>query len=220
MDLITLALASTLTCQPVLNKKLIGFWESASTSKGGIGNNIEFGEDGSYIAALTVIIDLNYAVKDGKIYNSKKPGEPVSYETGAEIIVGDDSLVLIGENDKKEVRNRIGARVDDSVVGKYKYRHYSGGMAYEQFTADGAMHFRMPMQSIHGCYSIEGDEIKVIIQDQEPKNLHYELRAESLFIEGSKGPSEYTHVKEGAWYESGYIDHKKPDKQTPQTNRP
>ena len=212
MNLIALALASTLTCQPVLNKELVGLWESTSISKGGIGNNIEFRIDGSYVAAVTVLVDLRYEVKNGKLYTGKNTGEPVSFEAGAEIKVDNNALILIGQNGEKEVRNRISPGRANSVVGKYKYRHYTGAIAYEQFTADGLMQFRLPMQSTRGCYLVSGNEVKVTSPNQEAKTLQYKLSAGRLVLVDQKNPSTYKHVKDGAWYESGNIDYKPPDK--------
>jgi hypothetical protein len=212
MNLIALALASTLTCQPVINKELVGLWESTSISKGGIGNNIEFRMDGSYIAAVTVLVDLRYEVKNGKLYTGKNAGEPVSYEAGTEIKVENNALVLIGQNGEKEVRKRISPGRADSVVGKYKYRHYTGAIAYEQYTADGVMQFRLPMRSTRGCYLVTGNEVKVIPPDQEAKTLQYKLSTGQLILIDQKNPSTYKRVKDGAWYESGNIDYKPPDK--------
>jgi hypothetical protein len=212
MNLIALALASTLTCQTSLNKELVGLWESTSISKGGIGNNIEFRIDGSYIAAVTVLVDLRYEVKNGRLYTGKNTGEPVSYEAGTEIKVENNALVLIGHNGEKEVRKRISPGKADSVVGKYKYRHYTGAIAYEQFTADGVMQFRLPMQSTRGCYLVTGNAVKVIPPDQEAKTLQYKLSTGRLVLVDQKNPSTYKRVKDGAWYESGNIDYKPPDK--------
>ena len=208
MNLFSLLLASTLTCQPVVNKDLVGLWESTSISRGGIGNNIEFRIDGSYNAAVTVLVDLRYEVKNGKLYIAKNPGEPVSYKAGAEIKIENNALVLIGKNGEKEVRNRISQRVGDSVVGMYKYRHYTGGIAYEQFTADGFMHFRLPMRSTSGCYVLKGKEVKITSQDQEPKQLKYKVSLESLVLDDQKKLSKYNRVKDGAWYKSDDIDYK------------
>lgn len=212
MNFIALALASTLTCQPALNNELVGLWESTSTSKGGIGNNIEFRIDGSYVAAVTVLVDLRYEVKNGKLYTGKNTGEPVSFEAGAEIKVDNSVLILIGQNGEKEVRNRISPRRANSVVGKYKYRHYTGAIAYEQFTADGLLQFRLPMQSTRGCYLVSGNEVKVTSPNQESKTLQYKLSAGQLVLVDQKNPSTYKHVKDGAWYESENIDYKPADK--------
>jgi hypothetical protein len=212
MNLIALALASTLTCQPAVNKELVGLWESTSISKGGIGNNIEFRTDGSYIAAVTVLVDLRYEVKNGKLYTGKNTGEPVSYEAGTEIKVGTDALVLMGQNGEKEVRKRLSPGRADSVVGKYKYQHYTGATAYEQFTADGMMQFRLPMQSTRGCYVATGNEVKTTSPNQEAKTLQYKVSTGRLVLGDKKNPSSYKLVKDGAWYESENIDYKPPAK--------
>ena len=114
-----------------------------------------------------MLVDLRYEVKNGRLYTAKNTGEPVSYEAGAEFKVDNNALVLIGQNGEKEVRKRISPGGADSIVGKYKYRHYTGAIAFEQFTADGIMRFRLPMQSTHGCYVITGNRIKVVSSNEE-----------------------------------------------------
>jgi hypothetical protein len=211
VNLITLALASTLVCQPTANRELVGLWESVSASKGGIGNNIELRPDGSFVAAVTVIVDLRYETRDGKLYIAKNPQEPISYETGVEFKIDNTALTLVGQNGEKEVKDRIGPKISDSVVGKYRYRHYTGGIAYEQFTADGILKFRLPMQSTHGCYLAAGKEIKISFPNREPRTLQYNLGSDGLVLTDQKAPSRYKLVKEGAWYESGNIDYKPPE---------
>jgi len=211
MNLSTLALASTLVCQPLENTGLVGFWESSLISKGSIGNNIEFKSDGSYISAVTVLVDILYKVKNGKIYNAKNPGEAVSFESGASIRIEDDALVLIDQEGKEGVRNRITERKGDSVLGKYKYRHYTGGIAYEQYTDDGVLKFRLPMRSTRGCYIIDGNNVNIILSNKESKALKYKLNSKNLILKDKGRESAYKLVKEGAWYESDKIDYKRPN---------
>jgi len=187
---------------------MVGLWESTSTSRGGIGGNIEFKADGSFVSAVTVLVDLRYEAKNGKIYIGKNRGEPVSYEAGAGFKVDNTALVLVGPNGQEEVRKRLGPARANSIVGKYKYRHYTGAMAYEQYTADGIMQFRLPMQSTRGCYRVAGNEIRVVSLHQDAKILRYKLSADRLVLTDKERPSTYKLVKEGPWYDSANIDYK------------
>ena len=63
MNLFSLILTSTIVCQPVSDVGQIGFWESVSTSRGGIGSSIELKSDGSYNNAVVVLVDLAYDLK-------------------------------------------------------------------------------------------------------------------------------------------------------------
>ena len=210
MNLVAYALLSALSCHPVGGQDLVGLWESVASSRGGIGNNIEFRKDGSYVAAVTVLVDLNYEVKEGKLFTGKNNGEPVSFVEGEAITIGDTALVVKGENGGKEVRDRVTPGAGTAIVGVYKYRHYTGGIAFERFTPDGILNFRLPMSSISGCYSIDDNEISVAAQGQETEIVHYTLRAGNLLLGAEDKMSTFNRVKEGAWYESEVIDYKTP----------
>ncbi len=209
MNLFTVALASTLACQPVGDEKIVGLWESATTSRGGIGNNIEFRKDGSFITAMTVIVDLNYQVKEGKLYTGKKQGEPVSFENGKEISDEKQSLILIGKNGQKEIRKRTTPKVDNSIFGIYKYRHYTGAIAYERFTADGVMNFRLPMSSSKGCYELSNNKITLNIPGKKTNTIQFNFSEVKLVLTGKGNESIYNRVAEGAWYDSENIDYQK-----------
>lgn len=60
-------LTAVLNCTAPSNPALVGFWETERTSKGGIGHTFEFKEDGSYLEAVTVIVDQKYHYDNGKL---------------------------------------------------------------------------------------------------------------------------------------------------------
>ena len=107
MSFFGLVLASTLTCQSVPDAGQIGCWESAVTSRGGIGSSIEFNLDGSYHNTVTVLVDLAYDIKEGKLFIARDKGEAVSYENGVSIKITQNGYIVVGPDGKEEVRNRI-----------------------------------------------------------------------------------------------------------------
>lgn len=196
MDIFGLLLASTLACQPPIDNGQIGLWESAATSRGGIGNNIEFKSDGSYISAIMVRVDLNYDVKEGMLFIAKNKGEPVSYENGTKIKIMNDAYMTIGPDGKTEVRSRIGATQSNTIVGEYKYRHYTGAIAYEQFTKGGLLRLRIPMGSDSGCYSIDGAKIEFIPKNKGSTSIRYRIESGKLILDRDKGTTIYNFVPE------------------------
>ena len=123
MNLITLAVAAILTCQVPMNENVIGLWESTSVSRGGIGHNFEFRDDGSYTTAATVLVDLTYDIKNGSFYMSHNKGEPINYEKGAKIEITKSGFTLTGENREKEIKTKEIPSTEETIVGEYKYRH-------------------------------------------------------------------------------------------------
>jgi len=210
MDLISLALVSALTCIQPSTDKLLGFWESNTTSRGGIGNNIEFRKDGSYNSSVVVLVDLAYVVINGKIYISPSKGAPINNDQGIKIEINDQSLTLIGENGEKVVKNRIKTSNSESIVGQYKYRHYTGAIAYELYTNDGLLKLRIPMSADGGCYSIENNIVNMTKENEEPKRMEFSLSPGMLSLKSPNNSYSYNLVDEGAWYKSDEIDYKKP----------
>ena len=210
MNLISLALATTLSCQIPGNTDVLGLWESSQTSRGGIGSNIEFRSDGSYTAAIIVLVDLNYDIKDQVLYIGQNKDESVNYDQGAEIMLSDSTLTLKGVNGETEVRNRISKSDNDSIVGKYRYRHYTGGIAYEQYTEEGLMKLRIPMSATNGCYTANDDTIIITQEGKNTAEFNYKKDDTQLRIVEPKKTTIYDYVDEGVWYKSDEIDYKKP----------
>ena len=210
MGLLSIVMASALVCQPVVNEKLMGLWESESVSSGGIGSNIVFHKDGSFTTAMTVIVDLKYQVKDGKLYIAKNSGEPVSFDIGLDISFEKGALVIAGKDGKKETKLRVTPNTDDSIVGIYKYRHNAGGTAYERYTSDGMLNFRLPMSKISGCFKPDKKQIRLEMKSGNSKTISYSLSGGKLTIGGDDDKSVYNRVVGGTWYDSENIDFKKP----------
>jgi hypothetical protein len=60
-------LATVLNCSFPSTPEIVGFWETERTSKGGIGHTFEFTNDGSYLEAVSVIVDQKYHYENGKL---------------------------------------------------------------------------------------------------------------------------------------------------------
>ncbi len=207
MNLITAVLASALACQSVNDERLVGLWESEKTSDGGIGNNIEFRRDGSFIAAVIVLADMYYKVQDGKLYLGMNKEDPMSLNAGPEISIENEFLIFSWHDGNKEVRRRMLPKDDDSVIGAYKYRHYSNGVAYERFTSDGTFNFRLPMRSSRGCYRQNNSEIELNMPGEKINTIQYSFSGDKLVLGGQDEKAAYNRVAGGAWYDSEHIDY-------------
>lgn len=210
MGLMSIVMASALVCQPVANEKLMGLWESESVTSSGVGSNIVFRKDGSFTTAMTVIVDLKYQVKDGKLYIAKDSDKPVSFDIGLDISFEKGALVIAGKDGKKETKYRVTPKIDDPIVGIYKYRHNAGGTAYERYTPDGMLNFRLPLSKISGCFKPDKKQIRLEMKGGNSKTISYSLSGGKLIIGGDDDKSVYNRVVGGTWYDSENIDYKKP----------
>ena len=209
MSLMYVVLASALACQPVVDKKLVGLWESEAVSTSGIGSNIEFRKDGSFTTAVTVLVDLKYQVKDGKLYIAEDSDKPVSFDAGLDISYEKKALVIHGEDGSKEIKTRVTPLKKDSIIGIYKYRHYTGGIAFERYTPEGMLNFRLPMKSTSGCFVKDKKELKLKTPDGKMEVFSYGISEGKLILGGQDNKSIYSRVVDGAWYDSKNIDFKK-----------
>jgi len=210
MSILAIALTSALACQAIQNNEFIGLWESTNKSKGGIGNNIEFKKNGSFVSAVTVLVDLNYRLKEGILYVNRNPGEPISNDTGTQIHINSDSIVMVDPEGNTQEKKRIHPNPSKSIVGEYRYRHYTGGIAYEKYTSDGVMMFRLPMNYNKGCYELEGNKILFTQENKTQAASLFNVTKDSLVLEGKTNRVEYRRVPWGGWYDSEHIDYKKP----------
>tara|TARA_R110002072_G_scaffold195331_1_gene352653 strand:- start:134 stop:769 length:636 start_codon:yes stop_codon:yes gene_type:complete len=209
MDIVTAALASALACSPLSDEKLAGLWESISVSRGGVGHNLEFRIDGSYTTATTVLVDLRYEIRDGEFFMSHNSGEEIDFSNGARIEETETDFTLT-KDDVVEVKTKQTPTEEKTIVGTYVYRHYSGRMAYEKYTDDGKVIFRLPIESKSGCLKL--DENMIFLQaDEGQREFTYSMRGENLHLEESDGTRyAYKRVPEGAWYDSKNIDYEEP----------
>jgi hypothetical protein len=202
VDVLTPLLLAAVACMPPTSDVLIGFWESRNTSKGGIGHSLEFRPDGTAVSSTTVIVNMFYRTEDDALFvgttlEDIAPGTPAA----SRFKVDGDNLLetrLEGQAVRKE---RLGARrlEDQSIVGTWRYEHYTTAEAYERYTADGRLLFRLPMSAYEGCYVLVGGQLSM----SEPTSSVTAVQVdgdELLLARDGKEPFRYGRVVGGPWY--------------------
>ncbi len=206
-------LTAVLNCSPPSNMNVVGFWESERTSKGGIGHTVEFQKDGSYLEAVSVILDQKYRYENGKlsIFDSQEKSNnneittDVSFDLMTLTVKGPDGSTL-----RKE-RADVPSAMKPSIVGVWRYGHYAGAIAYERYAPNGLFQFRLPMTSSSGCYKVEGDQLTLIKNDKEKTSVKYRVSDGKLELENkNKTPTTYRLEKYGPWYPRDRIDYQQP----------
>lgn len=206
-------LTTVLSCSAPTNTNVVGFWESERTSKGGIGHTFEFKKDGSYLEAVSVIVDQKYRYENGKLsifdpQEQAKNNEMTSYVTidlMTFTVKGSDGSTL-----RKE-RADVPSSNKPSIVGVWRYRHYTGAIAYERYSPNGLFQFRLPMISTAGCYNVEGDQLKIIKNDKETISTKFRVHDGKLELENkNKTPTVYRLETYGPWYPRDKIDYQQP----------
>jgi hypothetical protein len=206
-------LTAVLNCSAPSNTNVVGFWESERTSKGGIGHTFEFQKDGSYLEAVSVIVDQKYRYENGKLTIFDPQEQTNNNEITSDVNLDLMTLTVKGPDGSTLRKDRadVPSSNKPSIIGVWRYRHYTGGIAYERFTSDGIFQFRLPMTSSTGCYAIEGDQLIVIKNNKEKISTKYRIHDSKLEIENkSKAPTVYRLEKYGPWYQRDKIDYQQP----------
>jgi hypothetical protein len=195
------AVLAVATCVAPISDTLVGFWESARTSRGGIGHTLELRRDGVAVASTSVIVNLFYRTSKGELFVGENP-EATAHSNGSRYTVQDDVLLVTEADGKAVTRERLGARegtLPPSIVGRWHYRHYTGPTAYEWYTQDGRLLFRLPMTSNVGCYSVSGNQLTMTAP--RAATTPFETRKNQLLLirEGSEAFA-YDRVTAGPWY--------------------
>jgi hypothetical protein len=121
---------------------LVGVWESADTTKGGLGAIYEFREDGGLVAGIGALVNLTYDPQDPNLQqllpDSKVPGD---------------------ESQPQKIMD--GPAGSAPYVGVWKFRHYTGGIAYQWITDDGRILLRVPFPIPWSSYEVKGNKLLV-----------------------------------------------------------
>jgi TonB family protein len=178
-----------------------GYWEVSKPGSGGIGSALELRGDGTYLFVITVMVDLNYSLSadtltlyDPKGSQTSIPSLPVRIQ---------DGILIVGVGTSNELKKeRVGAQAPGTtpIVGVWKYRHYTGAVAYERYTTDGHMQLRIAMREDHGQYSAVNGRI-TLEGDRPGLATTYELENGELVTHSQDGKTfQYRRLQEGRWY--------------------
>ena len=193
--------ASVLGCVASTDTAVVGFWESESTSRGGIGQTIELKASGELLSSMTIMVDEVYRTADGKIFIAG---------SGAPFTVTKDALVQTDDKGDEIRKERVGGQAagKDPLVGAWRYRHYTGTVAFERYTEDGRLLFRLPMTSEHGCYRAASDALSLDIAGRT-STAQYTVAGTTLTLRSADGKT-YAYRRAEPWYPRERIDYQPP----------
>jgi len=183
----------------------VGFWESKKTSRGGIGNALEFRADGTVVEATTVLVEMAYRLIGDRLVTAMEPPDADADTSKAPTIHFEgDSLVMVGPDGSTVRKDRVSGK-GASILGDWRYCHYAGAVAYERYAEDGRLLFRLPMRSTAGSYAVTGGELTIRMPEKPDATWTVEVRGDELLLSTGGGPAtEYRREKTGAWYDPAH----------------
>jgi len=142
-------------------KKLIGVWESPDTTRGGLGAIYEFRNDGGLMAGMGALVNMTYDPQDPNLQQ----------------LLPNDKTPDVDDRPQKITDGPVGSA---PYVGVWKFRHYTGGYAYQQITTDGRIMLRVPFPMPWGRYEVKGKKLRIIRQGCPPVDVVYKVTDKTL----------------------------------------
>lgn len=156
-----------------VSNDLVGVWESPKTTKGGLGTIYEFREDGGWVGTIGALVD----VKGGVSASSRPRAAAFSPQDQAQ---------------------KVMEGADGSEV--WKYRHYTGGFAYERFLLDGRSMLRVPFPVPWGMYEVKGKSLRLLRPNCPAVIVSYRIKGNTLELTAKgKSPQRLVRVQP-TWY--------------------
>jgi hypothetical protein len=171
---------------------LVGTWDAIQRSYGGIGSTVVFAGDSVFALVLGAMVEGNYKVKGDEftIFGNDR-GKEFS-ETQKLTFVGDTAILSIKKCQMKLIPFESGTGAG-TLVGKWRMIHLTGVPAYEEFTADGSMRLRVPIQVQKGTYSVIGDSIAfhTLAPSSEDWGARFSVAGDTLTVSNNLGQHRY-----------------------------
>jgi hypothetical protein len=158
---------------------------------------MEFRQDGTAVLSTTVILNLFYRASEDRLSVSDTPESDKPETTTFRL--DRDQLRMPPANGAEVTKTRMKGSKGHSIVGDWEYRHYTGSTAYERYTEDGRLLFRLPMDGHVTCFA-DGQGM-LSFEDSSISALAFTLSGDELRIDqADKSSVVYQRVAGGPWY--------------------
>lgn len=113
-----------------------------------------------------------------------------------------DALVLTDAKGGTIRKERVGPVEDRGhpIVGIWRYKHDTGPMAYERYTPDGRLLFRLPLSSSPGCYTLSAGTLTVMPERTAAATFTPRIEGDELELRRDIGPPTRYRRVPAAWY--------------------
>jgi hypothetical protein len=172
---------------------LLGSWEAISRSEGGLGSTIAFAPDNTLTFTMGAMVDMGYRRTGDSLFVTSANGDLAP----AKIAIVHDTLVVT-RNGREQRETRVGVAVGDNpLVGNWTYLHYTGVPAYEEYTAAGAYHLRVPIRTLQGNYTAFGDAAMLHLMGDGggDRNVKFSVAGDTLQLSWNGQTSRYLRAK-------------------------
>ena len=175
-----------------------GFWESVETSQGGIGSALELTADGRFRQIVVVLVEFGYRLDGETLFIVDEAGA----EQAVQVAFGDGSMDLAAPNGSviRKTRFRDPSNGTSIILGDWRYDYSSQATAYERYTQDGRMIFRLPMRGQSGTFEIKGTKLRLKGSNGKVVTWPFRRQGDELLIVLKGKEQRFRLVEDGQWY--------------------
>jgi hypothetical protein len=129
-------MAGEIGCVAPVDTVVVGFWESDATTRGGIGSAIKLKSDGESLVTATVMVDQVYRISGDKPFVAADKSSVQSVSSGTSFRVTGETVIEFQADGSDPRKQRLGpgGGSPQSLVGAWRYRHYTGGLPPENWS--------------------------------------------------------------------------------------
>jgi hypothetical protein len=139
---------------------LVGRWDAETRSRGGLGTWIELADRGVCSRTIGAMVDGTWKLEGDQLTVSIPiPDGPPVVRRGTSSINGTKQTQVFEGQANQLTRRGAAPDSGSGIVGIWSYPHPTGPTAYEEYTIDGRMLFRLPMTSERCRWSSETDRL-------------------------------------------------------------
>ena len=182
-----------LASSPALaNDDVTGMWSSSTRTKGGLGPQWSFTEDGKATYTFGALVDFKYETNGGqlKMMLLAPDGSDTKEIVTQEFSINGDTLT---ENpkipDRKQVMSRTGKPYKGAhpIIGEWTYKHYTGGPALMRYSRSGIAQLSVPFHTLTGTYRTNQGALTISPTGQKTVSYKFKREKDSLTLTDEEG---------------------------------
>jgi hypothetical protein len=184
--------AGAALAQEAAAPRILGQWESVARNKGGIGNIIEFKDDGTVTQISAAMSDATYSLQGEWLrlfYLDESTGKVNESDTLVELQGPDRFVEKADDGSEQSWSERIGARdsLTTPLVGQWCSVFLDTLTSYKEYTPTGKAFTRMPFVVLRGTWSVSGSDLTVRILGQPEAKYPFRIEGGQLVIKNKEG---------------------------------
>jgi hypothetical protein len=156
---IALLLSWALLVQAVAPSPLVGRWDAETRSSSGLGIWFELADQGACSQTVGVMVDGTWKLDgEGLTLSVPVPSGPPAVQHGSVSFDG-PMLTQAFEGTPKLMLREGPSPAAASLAGVWTYPYPTGGTAYEEYTPDGRLLFRLPIKTTSCQWTVDADRL-------------------------------------------------------------